>query len=465
MNIENNTKVSKDFFLVITPDGENILLDDLLKLPNQDVWRKILKTEKNPEGIKTRSDIPSLMHTMNWVDPEPSSDKGHFRFYPMGALIFNLISDWLDLVATNMYESSVIITPSIYNWEEPATQTQAGIFDGYVYHVHVPDRDIDFALKFNGDIGLFKMMTCSELEQRHTPLRIHEVVRGFRFIQSGQVSHIGRGRTFSLLDMKSFCSTLDQGMVEYVHLHRQAHDFLRSAGHQSYSLLRTTAEFLENAKLVGLQIAKIDKHPIVVKVIAEQKQYWIMKHTIFTPHSDKVVQIQFDMESSARFNIAYTNNAGSKCFGPIIHNSLGSAERWMTIFLQDALLLKVPTLPVWLSPVQVRIIPVEERHMEECRKLVHTLRQHNIRADLEDRAGPLRKHIRTAECGWIPYIVIYGDNEIKNSNLTVRIRGNQQTTLTQELLIADIASKVKGKPFRTLPQYMASKHIGFTKMC
>jgi len=114
-----------------------------------------------------------------------------------------------------------------------------------------------------------------------------------------------------------------------------------------------------------------------------------------------------------------------------------------------------PTLPLWLAPTQLRIIPVAERHLGYIEELLPALT--GIRVDVDDRDETVSKKIRDAGREWIPYVAVVGDQEVERHTLRVTIREgsgkNRQTG--EELSAADlqerIATGIKGKPFRSLP--------------
>jgi threonyl-tRNA synthetase len=112
-----------------------------------------------------------------------------------------------------------------------------------------------------------------------------------------------------------------------------------------------------------------------------------------------------------------------------------------------------PMLPVWLSPTQVRLIPVAEEHLGYCEKLLKELESREIRVDLDDESYTLQKKIRNAELEWVPYIVVVGSREVESGELSVRVRseGGKQVKLTMEALVERIKEETRGKPFRRLP--------------
>ncbi len=120
----------------------------------------------------------------------------------------------------------------------------------------------------------------------------------------------------------------------------------------------------------------------------------------------------------------------------------------------------VPTLPVWLSPTQVRVIPVSERFLKDAEKLMNEIGRHNIRSDLDDRPITMQKKVREAEREWINYVLVVGEKEISSRILPVRDRkaGKIRKMRLQEL-VEEIKEKTKDKPFKplTLPKSLSKR--------
>jgi len=130
---------------------------------------------------------------------------------------------------------------------------------------------------------------------------------------------------------------------------------------------------------------------------------------------------------------------------------IGSIERYLymvfdTIAQNEARGIP-PTLPTWLSPIQVRIIPIKQEHLDYAYKIAKEFMKYGIRVDIDDREESLGKKIRDAGIEWIPYIVVIGDREVNTNTLNVRIRksGIQKVMRLEELL--DILRKdLEGYP-------------------
>jgi threonyl-tRNA synthetase len=151
------------------------------------------------------------------------------------------------------------------------------------------------------------------------------------------------------------------------------------------------------------------------------------------------------------------NERGEKEYPIILHCSpSGAIERVIYSLLEKAYLTMMrggkPMLPLWLTPTQVRLIPVKSEYLEDCLRILERLEEAKIRADIDDRDESVDKKIRDAETEWIHYIVVYGEKERESGLLSVRKRatgGIERIALND--LIREIKEKVEGKPFKKLP--------------
>jgi len=106
-----------------------------------------------------------------------------------------------------------------------------------------------------------------------------------------------------------------------------------------------------------------------------------------------------------------------------------------------------PVLPLWLSPLQVRIIPVSAKYVEYAKDLARRLREKMIRADIDDREETVEKKIRDAETSWINYVVVIGEKEIRSARLSVRKRKTKEIKeMSEEELVSEIERETKGFP-------------------
>jgi threonyl-tRNA synthetase len=143
--------------------------------------------------------------------------------------------------------------------------------------------------------------------------------------------------------------------------------------------------------------------------------------------------IQLDSQMPSRFGLTYVGPDNREHPLYVVHRALyGSFERFIGILVEHY----AGAFPVWLAPVQLRVIPVGQDH----REAVHALKEklEGLRVDIDERDETVGKRIRDAEVEKIPYVVVYGDKESDDS-LAVRKRGGEQITLSLDALRAEIS--------------------------
>jgi len=157
--------------------------------------------------------------------------------------------------------------------------------------------------------------------------------------------------------------------------------------------------------------------------------------------------------------MTYVDEAGERQRPILLHCSpSGAIERVMYALLEKAARQaeegKLPMLQTWLSPTQIRVIPVAERHQARAQEIVTEL---GLRADIDDRDETVGKKIRDAGREWIPYVAVVGDEELASGSLTVTVRSEStpkspaKVKMTVDELRERIAAETAGKPWRRLP--------------
>ncbi|HEU6445615.1 MAG TPA: threonine--tRNA ligase [Gaiellaceae bacterium] len=148
--------------------------------------------------------------------------------------------------------------------------------------------------------------------------------------------------------------------------------------------------------------------------------------------------IQLDSQMPARFGLKYMGADNVEHTPYVIHRALlGSLERFMGILIEHY----AGAFPLWLAPVQVRIVPVGEDHREAARAVAERLRSEGFRVEVDDSDETVGKRIRNAEVEKIPYTIVYGDRESEES-LAVRERGGEQSTRSLDEFAAELAASL-----------------------
>ncbi|MHB2035787.1 MAG: His/Gly/Thr/Pro-type tRNA ligase C-terminal domain-containing protein [Nitrososphaerales archaeon] len=177
---------------------------------------------------------------------------------------------------------------------------------------------------------------------------------------------------------------------------------------------------------------------------------------------------QIDIENAERYGIEYVDETGKKQTPLILHNSpSGAIERDIFGLLEKAGRSqkegKVGTLPVWLAPTHLRLIPVSQKFVNACKLFSEDFEIDHIRVDIDDREESVGKRIRDAEKEWVPYILVMGEKEEADlSALTVRVRGRGELKASKDSLRKELSEQICGKPYSPLPlPKMMSKRPSF----
>jgi len=207
----------------------------------------------------------------------------------------------------------------------------------------------------------------------------------------------------------------------------------------------------------------------LVEVLPGGIYYWVLniEYNIIDElgRPREIATFQIDIGNAKRFGIKYVDEDGTEKYPVIIHTAIiGSVERYIYAVLdkavQDEKQGKVPSIPTWLAPIQVRVIPVSSQYIDYAEEVLRKLLSAGIRADVDDRNLGLGKKIRDAGIEWIPYIVVVGEREASTGTVNVRVRKERmQISMTTEELIDKLLDEVKGYPQveSTLPTHVSRR--------
>jgi threonyl-tRNA synthetase len=159
--------------------------------------------------------------------------------------------------------------------------------------------------------------------------------------------------------------------------------------------------------------------------------------------------IQLDYAAPERFNLIYVGEDNTEHRPVVIHRAVcGSFERFMGILIEHFAGL----FPLWLSPEQVRVLPIADGQIEAARQVHATLRTAGIRSHLDERSETLNYKIRDAETHKVPYMAVVGQREAEAKSVAVRVRGsgNKQVVLSLDQFVAKLREEVSSRSLKPL---------------
>jgi len=469
--IEEATKEAvpvKTEYKILSLDGKIYEPDAYPFKPNEKEFKALVEKEALKIGLAGGE--PRLIDYCKkfGIEWEPYSDVGHMRYGPEATLIFELIGDYswqvansfgipvLQVRGTNMFDLSV-----------KAVKEHANLFGARLYEVKVDEKA--FVMRYAACHQQFAMVKDWALSYRNVPFGTFEVADSYRLEQSGELLLCFRVRKLHMPDLHIYCKNLDEAKEMSMKVHKKIYQEIRKLDRDYVSIYNTTKSFFEKHREFFDELIKVERKPILLNFVPDGIYYWVInvEYTVIDEleRPREIATFQIDMGNAERFGIAYTDRDGAKRCPPIIHTALlGTVERYLFTVLDKASKMeergKKPMLPVWLSPVQVRIIPIKKRQIPLAKKLLAELERASIRVDVDDREESLSKRIRDAEISWIPYILVLGEREMRSKKFPVRVRAKDgQIKMNIKTLTQAISKETAGYSYRalTIPRLVSER--------
>jgi threonyl-tRNA synthetase len=449
-------EVTHDWF-VMTPDGKN---HDYHEYLDNTPFGCLVKKELGvAEPVGGEPAHVTLMRSKELVDYEPASDVGCLRWMPKGKLVRDLLGDYV-LALVLPYGATPVETPVMYDLGDKAICEHAAKFGERQYRFKSNNRDM--MLRFAACFGMFSIMRDMHISKNTLPMKMYELsTYSFRHEQKGEVIGLKRLRCFTMPDMHSLCTDMPEAMKCFEEQLAIGWQTGRDFETKLVAAFRCTKKFYDENEAWVKKIVKESDCPMLIEILSERVHYWEAKIDLAAidgqnrPIENPTVQI--DVESSTRFDIKYFKDDGTPVHPPILHCSpTGSVERVICAILENISTQKVPALPTWLSPTQVRVVPVAERHTAYAQEVCDAMNAQSIRCDIDDREESVGKKVREAGMDWVPYVIVIGDEEMASKKLTVTIRRKSEPNkphkeqMTADALTAAVKKETSGKPFRPL---------------
>ncbi len=349
-------------------------------------------------------------------------------FLPKGMVLKNLLIDyWRKIHEREGYmeiSTPVMLSRELWetsgHWEHYRENMYTSVIDGE-----------DFAIKPMNCPGGMLVYKMEPRSYRELPMRLGELGLVHRHEKSGQLHGLMRVRCFTQDDAHIFM-TEEQIMGEIQNVARLIDEFYTKFGFDYYVELSTKPENSigsdEEWELATSALENAIKGMGIPYTINEgdgafygPKLDFHLKDSIGRTWQCGTIQLDFQLPR--RFEAEYIGGDGEKHRPIMIHRVVfGSIERFIGILIEHY----AGKFPVWLSPVQVKILPVSDKYLAYGEKVMAELKSRNVRVEMDGRNEKLGYKIREARLEKVPYMLIVGEKEQENSTVTVRRRDGEE---------------------------------------
>jgi threonyl-tRNA synthetase len=369
---------------------------------------------------------------------------GLILWQPKGALLRKLIEDyWKEEHYKNNYE--LLYTPHIAKLDLWKTSGHLDFYSENMYSSMAID-DVQYQLKPMNcpfHIGIYKSQMRS---YREFPLRWCELGTVYRYERTGVLHGLLRVRGFTQDDAHIFCRP-DQLEDEIFNILDLNLNILETFGFDQYDVYLSTRP----EKYVGSE-EHWQKSTDALKQALEKRglEYQLDpgEGVFYGPKIDIKIKdvlgrswqcstIQVDFNLPERFEVSYIGEDGKEHQPIMIHRALmGSLERFIGVLIENY----AGAFPLWLAPVQARIMNITDAQSDYCEKVYQELRQSGVRIEKDLRNEKLNYKIREAQLAKIPYMLVIGDREVESGTVTVRERSGKNLP---PMSVEDFATKIK----------------------
>jgi threonyl-tRNA synthetase len=349
-------------------------------------------------------------------------------FHPKGTIVYNELKNfWIE--KQKEFDYDMILAPSMLDiniWK------QSGHWDHYkedMFFLKAKEGEQEFALKPMDCPGAILIYNNSPKSYRDLPLRYAEPGLISRNEKSGQLGGLFRVRQFTQDDAHIFI-TEDQIEEEIEKVISLINKIYKPFGLKYKAYLSTRPDdFMGDLKLWNNAEGRLRK--ILRSVYGKNWGIKAKDGAFYGPKIDYQLEdaigrnwqcatIQLDFQMPLKFGCKFTDQNGEAQTPVLTHRTImGSFERFMGILIEHF----AGNLPLWLSPIQIQVIPVGERHKKYAESIAKELKKEDIRAFARIDNESVGKKIREGEMQRIPYLLIVGDREMQNKTIGIRERG------------------------------------------
>jgi threonyl-tRNA synthetase len=373
---------------------------------------------------------------------------GLIFWHPKGGIMRKLMEDWMrDEYLRRGY--SLVYTPHVARRQLWQTSGHEGYYAQNMFDVMELD-DAEYRMKPMNCPFHILIYADSLKSYRDLPVRLGELGTVYRYERSGVMHGLLRVRGFTQDDAHIFC-TPDQVETEIGGCVDFAIAVLNAFGFDKFQVELSTWDPNDRKSFAGSDeqwnaaqhaLEKVlDGRGIPYKTIPGEAAFYGPKIDIKLVDAIgrlwQLSTVQFDFNLPARFGLEYVGEDGQRHQPVMVHRALyGSVERFFGVLIEHY----AGAFPVWLSPVQVVMVPIAERHIDYANKVADQLRAIGIRVEVDARNEKMNAKIREHAMQKVPFMLVVGDKEAEANQVNVRTRGHEKT---ETVPTADFIAQIK----------------------
>lgn len=372
-------------------------------------------------------------------DWEPNADSGFLSYDYKAQLMMALMKEYSrKLVSRIGFPIFEVRGANIFDMSHPVVEAYAKLYGSRLFQFESGSRHV--VMSYDASYPQFNLAGKYQLSHKNIPFAHFSVSDCYRHEQNGECLLLYRDRRFFMPDLHPYFKDVDEAFAWYPRVEKQIVQAAHSDDRKYHVIVEVGSE--ESWNRYQAQIVRIARHrkaPMLIKIWRDSKpRYWIInvdyKIVDSLRQAREIACIQIDVGNAQRLGIKFLDYENVSRYPVIIHAAVpGGLERYFYMLFDKF----EQSFPLWLHPIQIRLIPVSKKHLAQCEMLSKDLARKNIRVDIEDRNEALGKKVQRAREEYIPYPIVIGELEKAG-------RGNLKDI---ESAVRSIHSSARGKAF------------------
>jgi len=429
-------------YFILKQDKQVIQIDDYLKQSdiNPEFAQFIRREALHEVLVKQSNNRPAYLQYANklgfhW---EPNADIGHVQYDYKANLMRRLVQEYarqlVHEIGMPVYE---VNGANMFNLNHPVVEKYASLFGDRLYQFKSGDNDV--VMSYDASYPQFNLAARAPLSYKQLPFAHFSISDCYRHEQSGEMTLLLRQRRFFMPDIHPYFKDVAEAFAWFPRLQEKIVGAAENAGRKYQLVIEVPSEKIWKEYLSYIeQIPNQLGADVLVNILEDGvDRYWVVN--VDYKIIDKLGQereigcIQVDIGNASRLDINYIDKDGCKKHPVIIHSAIpGGIERYLYLLFND---FEEKGLPLWLQPVQVRLLPVGAAFVDASLKLVEKYADLPLRIEVDDRSVSLSAKLKAAHEDLVPYKIAIGQKEIDSGFAEF------------DQLVQKLVKEVEGRPF------------------
>jgi len=429
-------------YFVLKQDKQIAEISDYLKQPNinPEFAQFIRREALNEVLVAPSNEKPNYLQYANKLgfQWEQNADIGHVQYNYKANLMRRLVQDYsrqlVHEIGMPVYE---VNGANMFNLNHPVVNAYASLFGDRLYQFKSGNNDM--VMSYDASYPQFNLAAKAPLSYKQLPFAHFSISDCYRHEQSGEMMLLLRQRRFFMPDIHPYFKDVAEAFSWFPKMQEKIVEAARDAGREYQVVIEVPSEKIWKEYLSYIeQIPALLGADVLINILEDGiDRYWVVnvdyKIIDALGQEREIGCIQVDVGNAPRLDIHYIDKDGSKKHPIIIHSAIpGGIERYLYLLLDS---YERQGLPLWLQPVQVRLLPVGASFIDACLELVKKYEHLPLRIEVDDRLVSLSAKLKSAHKDLVPHKIAIGQKEIDSGFAEF------------DQLVQQLVKEVENKPF------------------